>query len=219
MYADFKKKTYGRAYLAKAIGLKNLDYISELLKEIEDSGLIRRDFIYGNEYVNGHINKELRVKLLYEVCEDCDINWFPVAIGIIGLEGTSKDKGFALKLRAIAYDDTLKIGLNKKDLASAMEVSVTTLRKKMNAIEKIGLWCDGLVDMYFPICERCYLDENRVETVKQILVSDKNSKTYKQVVWYLQNKMHFRRDANKRLDNIMAGFVGQKNKLSYGQTI
>jgi hypothetical protein len=36
VYADFKKKTYGRAYLAKALGLNNLDYVSELLKEIED---------------------------------------------------------------------------------------------------------------------------------------------------------------------------------------
>lgn len=74
MYADFKKKTYGRAYLAKAIGLKDLDYVTELLKEIEDAGMIKRTFIYGNDYMDGHINKELRVKILYEVCEDCDIN-------------------------------------------------------------------------------------------------------------------------------------------------
>lgn len=63
VYADFKKKTFGRAYLAKALGLNNLDYVSELLKEIEDCGLIKREFIYGNEYVNGHINKELRVRI------------------------------------------------------------------------------------------------------------------------------------------------------------
>lgn len=36
VYADFKKKTYGRSYLAKAIGLNNLDYVTELLREIED---------------------------------------------------------------------------------------------------------------------------------------------------------------------------------------
>jgi hypothetical protein len=36
VYADFKKKTYSRAYLAKAIGLNNLDYVTELLREIEN---------------------------------------------------------------------------------------------------------------------------------------------------------------------------------------
>lgn len=63
VYADFKKKTYGRSYLAKALGLKDLDYVSELLKEIEDAGLIKRSFIYGNAYLDGHISKELRVSI------------------------------------------------------------------------------------------------------------------------------------------------------------
>ena len=63
VYADFKKKTYGRAYLAKALGLNNLDYITELLREVEDAGLVKRSFIYGNAYADGHINKELRVSI------------------------------------------------------------------------------------------------------------------------------------------------------------
>lgn len=74
VYTDFKKKTYSRAYLAKAIGLKDLDYVSELLKEIEDAGMIKRSFVYDSEYQTGHINKELRVKILYDVCQDCDVN-------------------------------------------------------------------------------------------------------------------------------------------------
>ena len=63
VYADYKKKTYSRAYLAKVLGLKDLDYITELLREIEEAGLIKRSFVYGNEYMNGHISKELRVSI------------------------------------------------------------------------------------------------------------------------------------------------------------
>ena len=63
VYADFKKKTYSRAYLAKALGVNDLDYVTELLREIEEAGLIKRSFVYGNEYMNGHISKELRVSI------------------------------------------------------------------------------------------------------------------------------------------------------------
>lgn len=127
---------------------------------------------------------------------------------MLKVNGLSRDKGFALKLRSIAFDDTVKVGFNRRELAEVMAVSVPTLRKKLNAVKMIGLYDDGCNVEYFPICERCYLSEERVEVVKQTLCSDKNSKTYKQVVWYLQNGMHKRRDANVRLDNIMAGFVG-----------
>lgn len=54
--------------------MNNLDYVTELLREIENWGLIKRDFVYGNEYVNGHINKELRVTVLYDECMECDVN-------------------------------------------------------------------------------------------------------------------------------------------------
>lgn len=54
--------------------MNDLDYVTELLREIEEAGLIKRSFVYGNEYMNGHISKELRVKLIYDVCEDCDVN-------------------------------------------------------------------------------------------------------------------------------------------------
>lgn len=218
MYADFKKKTYGRAYLAKATGLNDLDYISELLKEIEDAGMIKRTFIYGNDYMDGHINKELRVKILYEVCEDCDINWFPVNLSILKVDGLSRDKGFALKLRSVAFDDSMKIGLNRRELAEVMEVSVPTLRKKLNAVKMIGLYDDGCNLAYFPVCEKCHLNEKNVETVKAVLTSaDKSSKTYKQIVWYLQNKIHYRRDANSQFDKIMGGVVGKhKTVKNYG---
>lgn len=63
VYADFKKKTYSRAYLAKVLGLNDLDYITELLREIEEIGLIKREFIYGNSYMDGHISKKLRVSI------------------------------------------------------------------------------------------------------------------------------------------------------------
>lgn len=132
-------------------------------------------------------------------------------MSVLGLEGTSKDKGFALKLRALAFDDTLKIGYNRKDLAAVMGLSAPTLRKKIAAVEKMGLWQDGLVEEYFPICKRCYLSDENVKVVKDVLIAaDKNSKTYKQVVWYLKKGMHKRWDANRNFDGVMAGIFGVK---------
>ena len=130
-------------------------------------------------------------------------------------EGTSNEKGFALKLRTAAFDDSAKIVMNKKDLAAYMGVSAPTLRKKMKAVEHL------VKDMtfnneYFPVYEKCYLNENNVEYVKDVLSSDKDSKTYKQVVWFLKNKCHLRRDANEMLVNIQAGLIDRKKPVLSG---
>ena len=79
------------------------------------------------------------------------------------MEGASKDKGFALKLRAVAYDDTLKIGYNKKDLAGVLGISAPTLRKKL---QKVGEFIDDNMTVnskYFPVCEKCYLNEKNIQ--------------------------------------------------------
>lgn len=126
------------------------------------------------------------------------------------MEGASKDKGFALKLRAVAFDDTLKIGYNKKDLAGVLGISAPTLRKKL---QKVGEFIDDTMTVnseYFPVCEKCYLDEKNIQFVKDVLSSDKDSKMYKQVVWFLQNKCHLRRDCNEVMMKIQAGIVGLK---------
>lgn len=135
-------------------------------------------------------------------------------MSVLGLEGTSKDKGFALKLRALAFDDSMKIGYNRKDLAAVMGLSAPTLRKKIAAVEKMGLWQDGLVAEYFPICERCYLTEENVEAVRDVInAAEKDSRTYKQMKWFLQNGLYKRRDANDRLLEVFAGVVGGKRTV------
>lgn len=139
-------------------------------------------------------------------------------MSVLNLEGSSKEKGFALKLRALAFDDTLKIGYNRKDLAAVMGLSAPTLRKKIQNIENLGLWNDGFVEEYFPICDKCYLTEENVEVVREVLRADKDSKTYNQVVWFLQNGMHKRRDANVKLNSIMAGIFGVK-KIPSGRVV
>lgn len=130
-------------------------------------------------------------------------------MNLLNAEGTSNEKGFALKLRTAAFDDSAKIAMNKKDLAAYMGVSAPTLRKKMKAVEHL------VNDMtfnkeYFPVYEKCYLDANNVEYVKDVLSSDKNSKTYKQVVWFLKNKYHLRRDCNDVMMKLQAGILGLK---------
>lgn len=123
----------------------------------------------------------------------------------------SRDKGFALKLRALAFDDTMKVGYNRKDIAAIMEISLPTLRKKLKAIEM--MYSDGFAAEYFPVCERCYLSKENVEVVKVALSQDKTSRVYKQVKWFLENKMHLKRDADDRLMDVFAGVIGGKRTV------
>lgn len=203
VYADFKKKTFSRAYLAKALGVTNLDYISNLLQEIEEAGLIKRTFEYNNDYHSGHISKKLTVSV------NSPLKWFSVNINYLSFEGSASDKGFALKLRSLAFDDTLKIQYNKKDLAEKLGVSAPTLRKKLKQLKEMGIYDgDTFNQEYFPVIEICHLSEDRRDLVKKILVSDKNSRLYKQIQWFVDKKCHLKRDADRQLDNIVAGFLG-----------
>ena len=113
-----------------------------------------------------------------------------------------------MKLRAIAFDDTLNVKYNRKDIAAIMEISLPTLRKKLKTIEM--MYQDGFAAEYFPVCERCYLSKENIEVVKLALNEDETSRIHKQVKWFLENKMHLRRDADDRLNEVFAGVMGKK---------
>jgi hypothetical protein len=130
-------------------------------------------------------------------------------VNFIGVD--AKDKGFALKLRSLAFDDTLKINLNKKDIAIALGISQPTLRKKLKNIEMF--YNDGFVAEYFPVYEKCFLSKENIEVVKMALSNDKTSRVYKQVRWFLQNGFHLRRDADDRLRDVFAGVIGRKRTV------
>ncbi len=128
-------------------------------------------------------------------------------MNFIGVD--AKDKGFALKLRSLAFDDTLKINLNKKDIAIALGISQPTLRKKLKNIEVF--YKDGFAEEYFPVYEKCFLSKENIEVIKEMILSnDKTSRVYKQVRWFLQNGFHLRRDADDRLRDVFAGVIGKK---------
>ena len=130
-------------------------------------------------------------------------------MNFIGAEGASKDKGFVLKLRSLAFDDTLKINLNKKDMAIVLGISQPTLRKKLKSVEMF--YNDGFVEEYFPVYEKCFLSKENIEVIKEVLMyNDQTSRIYKQLKWFLQNKFHLRRDADDRLRDVFAGLLGQK---------
>ena len=116
-----------------------------------------------------------------------------------------------MKLRALAFDDTMKVGYNRKDIAAIMEISLPTLRKKLKAIEM--MYKDGFVAEYFPVCEKCYLSKENIEVVKLALNEDETSRIHKQVKWFLENKMHLRRDADDRLNEVFAGVIGGKRTV------
>ena len=129
-------------------------------------------------------------------------------MNFIGAEGASKDKGFVLKLRSLAFDDTLKINLNKKDMAIVLGISQPTLRKKLKSVEMF--YNDGFVEEYFPVYEKCFLSKENIEVVKLVLNNDKTSRVYKQVKWFLEKGYHLRKDADYKLNEVFAGVLGKK---------
>lgn len=132
-------------------------------------------------------------------------------MNFIGAEGASKDKGFVLKLRSLAFDDTLKINLNKKDIAIVLGISQPTLRKKLKSVEMF--YNDSFAEDYFPVYEKCFLSKENIEVVKLALSNDKTSRLYKQIRWFLMNGFHLRKDADDRLRDVFAGVIGGKRTV------
>ena len=130
-------------------------------------------------------------------------------MNFIGVD--AKDKGFALKLRSLAFDDTLKINLNKKDIAIVLGISQPTLRKKLKSVEMF--YNDGFSEDYFPVYEKCFLSKENIEVVKLALSNDKTSRLYKQIRWFLMNGFHLRKDADDRLRDVFAGVIGGKRTV------
>ena len=130
-------------------------------------------------------------------------------MNFIGVD--AKDKGFALKLRSLAFDDTLKINLNKKDMAIVLGISQPTLRKKLKSVEMF--YNDSFAEDYFPVYEKCFLSKENIEVVKLALSNDKTSRLYKQIRWFLMNGFHLRKDADDRLRDVFAGVIGGKRTV------
>lgn len=107
-----------RAYLAKALGITSkLDQVTEYLRRLESIGLIKI----------GHYRLGLNLHLAVSIlpCRD----YYLVSSDFLKVSEDSAYKGFLLRLRCFCWDDSLKIALEREQLAEALDMCKPTLRK------------------------------------------------------------------------------------------
>lgn len=200
------KKQISRGYITKCLGITDEDYVSEMLANIEKEGLIVRNNRYENAYKDGKIKTMLGYTLIYK-------NWFMVDSELITADIDYRVKGFALKLRTLAFDDSCKIGYNKKQIASKLGISRPTLDKYVKMMVLGGLLdADMCFGKWFIQREICHLSDDRKEIVYQAV---SNSFLYperdlRQMVYFVNRKLYSHPDANKIFDKMVAGLWNKR---------
>lgn len=194
VYSIFKKKQINRRYLAESLRVKNLDYISEILSSIEKAGLISRKLTFNNAYKDGYIDVKMHFTLHYKT-------WFPVEIGFLASDATPRIKGFALRYRSLAFDDSILVGYTKSETADLLNVSRPTLNKNLTLLN-----AHSLMDYFIKLNEVVYLDEKKMKEAKELSIkADKESKLGKQINWFLNKKIYTHKKANNIFNMIISG--------------
>lgn len=131
VYSKFQNKEISRGYLKKCLNSKSEDAISHSLKRIEDAGLINREKKYHNSKWTGQITREFRYTLNYD-------KFFMINPSFVRNEDINpKMKGFALRLRTLAFDDSLEIKLTTAEIADEMDICSKTVRGYLNSLTSI----------------------------------------------------------------------------------
>ena len=194
VYSIFKKKQINRKYLAECLQVKSLDYITEILLSIEKAGLISRKLTFNNANVDGYINVKMNFTLHYN-------NWFPVEIGFLASDATPRIKGFVLRYRSLAFDDTLNVEYTKTKIAEMLNTSRPTLNKNLTLLN-----ASSLMDYFIKFDETVELDANKMKELKELSIkADKESKLGKQINWFLNKKIYTHKNANKVYNMIISG--------------
>lgn len=194
VYSIFKKKQINRRYLAESLKVKNLDYISEILSSIEKAGLISRKLTFNNAMIDGYIDVKMNFTLHYKT-------WFPVEIGFLANDASPRTKGFALRYRSLAFDDSISVGYTKSEAANLLNVSRPTLNKNLTLLN-----ANSLMDYFIKLNEVIYLDEKKMKEAKELSVkADKESKLAKQINWFLNKKIYTHKKANSIFNMIISG--------------
>lgn len=179
VYCKFQKKQVNRKYLAESLGVTNREYISELITEIEKIGVIKRSNYIKHSYKQGWID----VRLDWELCYD---NFYEVTVDFVRNRTINpKTKGFALRYRCLAFDDTLNVLYNKKDLANKLSVSAPTLRKYLAIWNELGI----ASFFYRTEPDKQELSDEQLNELELFAKYCENKMIKKQCAWYLAHRL------------------------------
>lgn len=213
-YTQLQDKVYTRDYFAKCLKC-SVDYVKKI-----NSRLYKAELLESNTKVivkdNGNVVKTNTYKSIINT-------FFMVKMDFI-INNIEKDPnllGFALRIRSLAFDDSLKIKHTKKDIAEALGITYNLLNNKLNKLKEYGFYLDKVEDGYqlryeeFIKNEVVRLNEQNIRTINNILSSPSNNKLYNQTVYFIKNKLYLSPKANDIFNDILAGLFGmQKNNNS-----
>lgn len=216
-----KKKTIlPRNYFAKCLGVTDI-YVSELLTAIENAGLIKRVHHFNNAVKDGYINQKIEFVLCYE-------NWYKLNPFFINSKVDPKLKGFALRYRCLAYDDSIVVEYSKTECAEQMHISRPTFRKYYNALLETNLMNEYFPSVQTKDSKENYLSESSMdylkgiqESIKQIKkdntdkwIEFQQTKLYKEYKWVVQNRIWTRKNGDDIINKMMSGTLDIKtNKV------
>lgn len=206
VYCKFQRRQVNRKYLAEALGVTNKEYVSDLITAVEDAGMIKRNNYFKNSYKEGWIDIKLDWELLYKKDD-----YFEVSVDFVrNRDVNARTKGFALRYRSLAFDDTLKIGYNKKDTASKLGVTPPTLRKYMY------LWNTLELASYFHKQEanKQTLTEDQLDELKTLASNSGNVAIKKQCQWYLNNGLQNHNRCVDLYNKAVSGILFKKKNKS-----
>lgn len=210
-YTQLQNKVYTRDYFAKCLKC-SVDYIKKM-----NSHLYKAELLDCSTKViikdNGNVIKTNTYKSIINT-------FFMVKLDFV-INNIDKDLnllGFALRIRSLAFDDTLKIKLNKKDIAKELDITYNLLNNKLNKLKEYGFYLDKVEDGYqiryeeFIKNEVVHLNEQNIRTIKNVLSTPSDNKLYKQTVYFVKNKLYLSPKANNIYNDILAGLFGLDRK-------
>lgn len=206
-YAELTNKKIGYDYLLKSLNIKDKSYLGDILSNLEENNLIKRNSYKTNSNKTGKITTVFSFKIV-----KCD-SFYSIDSSFINNTLSSKDKGFALKLMTFAFTDNATILYNRKEMASKLNMSYAVFCKRFKSIpfikteENVGhIFTDYYIKR--PVIR---LSKDRQTQLKHILYNKKDypEKIYNQIKDYCEKKLFFNVNADLYFDNIMAGLVNK----------
>lgn len=202
VYGKIQKKEINRQYLANALGVTNKEYISEIITEIEKAGLLKRANYLKHSYKEGWIDVKLDWELTYE-------NYYQVSVNFVrDASIPSKMKGFILRYRSLAFDDTLVVSYNRSDIGKKLKISQPTLRKNLALINEMNLF------EYFStqVVEKQTLTNEHIKVLNTLATDCEDSAIKKQCVWYLEKNLQKHPRCVDLFHKAVAGVLFKKHK-------
>lgn len=182
LYSVKERRLINRSYIMNCLQLTSLDYVTEIVRALKDKGFIKVNYHnYGFSY------DKYDVQYVFDI-PPMD-SWFAVDYSLLNPSIPAKVRGFAIRYRSLAYDDTLQIKMTKTEIARTLDMSRTTLNVRLDWLKAYNLSPETFPKLN---CVNLTDEESEILTIltKERTPKNRESKQAKQAKWYLENEIY-----------------------------